>query len=95
MTRIVASYNLTDWQQNAERVAPKLGKLDVTAHPLINCNCSPPNKELSDVALTIKLASEQYGLGVKAFVLNLLVAQMVSFSRAQTLLKNLIDLQKG
>lgn len=67
----------------------------VTAHPLINCNCSPPNKELSDVALTIKLASEQYGLGVKAFVLNLLVAQMVSFNRAQTLLKNLIDLQKG
>ncbi len=33
---------------------------------------------------------EQYGLGVKAFVLNLLVAQMVSFNRAQRLLKNLI-----
>ena len=30
------------------------------------------------------------GWGVKAFVLNLLVAQMVSFNRAQTLLKNLI-----
>ena len=33
---------------------------------------------------------EQYGLGVKAFVLNLLVAQMVSFNRVQSLLKTLI-----
>jgi hypothetical protein len=33
---------------------------------------------------------EQYGIGIKAFALNLLVAQMVSLSRVQALLKNLI-----
>ena len=33
---------------------------------------------------------EQYGLSVKAFALNLLVAQMASFNRVQSLLKTLI-----
>jgi hypothetical protein len=33
---------------------------------------------------------EQYSLGIKAFAFNLLVAQMVSLSRVQALLKNLV-----
>jgi len=33
---------------------------------------------------------EQYGLGVKAYVLNLLITQMISLSRVQILLKSLI-----
>ena len=50
-----------------------------------SCECVNKGTFAADLA-----GPEQYGLGVKAFVLNLLVAQMVSFNRAQTLLKNLI-----
>ena len=50
-----------------------------------SCECVNKGAFASDLA-----GPEQYGLGVKAFVMNLLVAQIVSFNRAQMLLKNLI-----
>ena len=50
-----------------------------------SCECVNKGAFAADLA-----GPEQYGPGVRAFVLNLLVAQMVSFNRAQKLLKNLI-----
>lgn len=50
-----------------------------------SCECVNKGVFAPDLA-----GPEQYGLGVKAFALNLLVAQMVSFNRVQSLLKSLI-----
>ena len=51
-------------------------------------SCQPVNRGAfaPDIA-----GPEQYGLGVKVLALNLLVAQMVSFNRVQSLLKTLIE----